>query len=453
MSNPPRISSHPPVLPELAFEVERRNQGIPMQPLGHSAIAGAAPVSSVNDPQVLLDLEQKMADIFAPHETPDNKQALGALVKDRAGQLQAMGQTAADVERLLDKATRMDRVTLPALGAMGSAPFAVASVLLDKVPDITQKAAGNPSYTGFIGGAFSGAIDTAASGVLARTTHDSMWLKAPAEVLEPVMQQAQEARGTENLGRRALDSALANQTFSLRNVARGLVATALMGTGHPKAAAAADTVFGSAGGMAAGAGYAVATRRSDLHAHRAGPEYLFGRQDWKKQYETLRDCSTTRDPLINSGKRLAKLPLDILTDTAKSLGGVISASSATANGLALGGGGALATVARSLVKGAAAKAGYSPAAIAAADGATNVAMSAMTFGAYGAVGVLTDPASKAATKTLQEDVPAKTMSAASAVAEGLSSAAEAGANAVAGLANRLRQRPARGVDPQGGSEV
>ncbi|KAF1032704.1 MAG: hypothetical protein GAK37_00375 [Pseudomonas sp.] len=453
MNVPPRVSAHPPVLPELAFEVERRNQGIQMQPLGQPAVGGAAPVSSVNDPQVLLDLEQKMADIFAPHETPENRQALGALVKDRAGQLQAMGQTAADVERLLDKATRMDRVALPAVGAMGSAPFAVASVLLDRVPAMTAKTASSPAYTGFVAGSFSGALDTAAGGVMGRALHDAMWLKAPAEALEPVMQEAQAAKAQENPGGRALQSAAAYQTFSLRNVARGLVATALVGTGHPKTAAAMDTVLGSAGGMAAGAGYVTVMRGNDLHAHRAGPEYLFGRKDWKKQYETLRDCSPTRDPLINAGKRLAKLPLDMMTDTAKALGGVISATSATTNGLALGGGSALSTMARAAVKGAAAKAGLSPAIVAAADSATNIGLSAITFGAYGALGVLTGPASEAVSKTLQEEVPAKAMSAASAVAEGLSTAAEAGANAVAGLANTLRQRPARGVDPQGDSEV
>ena len=226
MSYPPRIDSRPPVLPELSFQAE------------HTAVAGATAVSSVNDPQVLQDLEHALSDIFAPHETSENKPALAALVKDRATQLQAMGQTAADVERLLDKATRMDRVTLPIQGAIGSTPFAVASVLLDRVPDITAKAAESAAYTGFVAGSMSGAVDAVASGVLARATHDTFWLKAPDEVLEPVMQEAKAARSNTTLGSRTLEAAVANQTFTLRNVVRGLVATTLTATKGPKAAAA-----------------------------------------------------------------------------------------------------------------------------------------------------------------------------------------------------------------------
>ena len=468
MSYPPRIDSRPPVLPELSFQAE------------HTAVAGATAVSSVNDPQVLQDLEHALSDIFAPHETSENKPALAALVKDRATQLQAMGQTAADVERLLDKATRMDRVTLPIQGAIGSTPFAVASVLLDRVPDITAKAAESAAYTGFVAGSMSGAVDAVASGVLARATHDTFWLKAPDEVLEPVMQEAKAARSNTTLGSRTLEAAVANQTFTLRNVVRGLVATTLTATKGPKAAAAADTALSSAGGMLAGAGSAVTQRAFDMSAHRAGPEYLFGRQDWKKQYETLRDCSPARDPLINGGKRLAKLPVDILTDTVKSFGKAISATSLATNALALGGGGAVQTFARSTVKHAAASAGLPPAAIAAADAAANVAMSAVSFGAYGAIGVLTDPASEAAAHALQHDLPPKAASMTATAGEalasgvkaaggvlsgslqglsamtghlGLGTAAERGADSVAGLANQFRQRPARSNGPQGESDV
>lgn len=477
---PPKISLTPPQLGPLPFAPGGADQHIELQPRGQSAVQGATAVSTVNDHQNLMDLEKKLGDMFAPHETPENREALSALVKDRAGQLQAMGQTPADVERLLDKASRMDRVTLPVQGALGSMPFAVASVLLDQVPDITAKAAKSAAYTGFVAGALSGAVDTVGNGLMSRATHDTFWLKAPADVLEPVMQQAQAARLEATTGSRALETATASQTFTLRNAVRGLVAVAVTATQGPKAAAAADTVWGSAGGMAAGAGYATVMRKHDLQAHRAGPEYLFGRQDWKKQYETLRDCSPSRDPLLNGAKRLAKLPLDIVTDSAKSLASAVTASSISANALVLGGGSALSTLARSSIKEAAGKAGLPPAAIVAADQAANLGMSALSFGAYGAAGVLTDPASEAAVKILQEDVPPKAMSAATSLGEGLAAGArmggslltsslnglnamagqmgvgtgaEMGANAVAGLANRVRQRPAAGTGSQGGSEV
>ncbi|MGY2333739.1 hypothetical protein ACW9IT_08935 [Pseudomonas sp. SDO5511_1_S431] len=470
----------PPQVAPLPFAPGGADQHIQMQPLGHSAVQGPAGVNAVHNHQVLMDLEKKMGDIFAPHETPENREELAAMVKDRASQLQQMGQTAADVERLLDKATRMDRVTLPVQGAIGSAPFAVASVILDKVPGVTAKAAESAPYTGFIAGSMSGAVDTVGNGMLSRATHDTFWLKAPASALEPVMQHAQAARNEETTGARAVQSAGAFQTFTLRNIARGLVAVAVTATKGPKAAATADTVLSSAGGMVAGAGYAGIMRKHDLQAHRAGPEYLFGRQDWKKQYETLRDCSPSRDPLLNGAKRVAKLPLDLATDTVKSLAGAVTGSSIAANGLALGGGFSLATMTRSAVKQAATQAGLPPAAVVAADHATNVGMSALTFGAYGATAVLSDKATEATVKMLQEEVPPKAMSAASAVGAGLNAGAkmagdllssslnglgtlaghmgagtgaEMGANAVAGLANQFRQRPVRNNGPQGDSQA
>lgn len=144
---------------------------------------------------------------------------------------------------------------------------------------------------------------------------------------------------------------------------------------------------------------------------------------------------------------MAKLPLDIMTDTAKSLGKALSASSFAANGLALGGGGALTTTARSAINAAAAQAGLSAGALAAADGAANVGLSALSFGAYGAVAALSDPASEAAVKVLQEDVPPKAASLAQAAGETLMAGAERGADAVAGLVNQFRQRPVRESEP------
>ncbi|MGY2283434.1 hypothetical protein [Pseudomonas gingeri] len=422
-------------------------------------------------PQALEGLKQKMADIFEPHKTADNEEALKTLIDSRADELHAMGQTADDVERLLDKAARMDRVAVPAQGAVGGIPFGVASVVLDRVPDISADAAHSPAYGGFLSGAFSGAADVVGGGLLSKATHDTFWLKAPAESLEPVMQDAQKAKVSENLGTQTLQNAVATQTFSLRNAVRGVLNTTLTATSGPKTAAAVDTGMSALGGMAAGAGFASIMRGHDTRAHRAGPEYLFGRQDWKKQYETLRDCNPTRDPLINGAKRMAKLPLDIMTDGLKSIAGAATMTSLANNGLALGGGFAVASQVRGLVKEAATRAGFSPVAKVAVDQATNLGMSALAFAGLSVTSTLAGPASDHAVKVLQEDVPPKAQAIADKVQtqvaakaesagkqissgyagakqsvshmmDGLGDAAASGADLLAGAINTVRRRPA-----------
>ncbi|NWB28833.1 hypothetical protein [Pseudomonas gingeri] len=430
---------------------------VEMQPQGPLSHVGRVQPGT---PQALEGLKQKMADIFEPHKTEANEDALKTLINNRADELHAMGQTADDVERLLDKAARMDRVAVPAQGAVGGIPFGVASVVLDRVPDISADAAHSPAYGGFLSGAFSGAADVVGGGLLSKATHDTFWLKAPAEELEPVMQDAQKAKASENLGTQTLQNAVATQTFSLRNAVRGVLNTTLTATSGPKTAAAVDTGMSALGGMAAGAGFASIMRGHDTRAHRAGPEYLFGRQDWKKQYETLKDCNPTRDPLINGAKRMAKLPLDVMTDGLKAIAGAATMTSLANNGLALGGGFAVASQVRGLVKEAATRAGFSPVAKVAVDQATNLGMSALAFAGLSVTSTLAGPASDHAVKVLQEDVPSKVASTAesagkqissgyagakqsvSSAMDGIGDAAASGADMLAGAINTLRRRPA-----------
>ena len=379
---------------------------------------GAQGVNAVANHQALTALENKLEQLFSPHARPANRDALAELVKSRAAALHEMGQTPDDVDQMIDKATRLDDLTLPVQGALGSTPFAVATVLLDEVPGITAQTTDNRAYTGFVAGSMSGAVDTFGNGLLTRTTEDSFWLKAPADKLEPVMQDAQAARTKETLKEAAIHSATAIQTFTARNVLRTVVSAAVTATKGPEAAATADTVVGSLGGMAAGAGYAVLMRKSDLTAHRAGAEYLFGRTDWQTQYKALQDSNFSTDPVVNGLKRAIKLPLDIATDTLKSVAGLATATSLTANGGALGGGFALSTHVRGAVTDMASREGWSPAAIGAVSHAVNVGLSALTFAAYGAAPVLTGPASESGTKFVQESIPAGAKVAGGKIAQG-----------------------------------
>lgn len=212
------------------------------------------------------------------------------------------------------------------------------------------------------------------------------------------------------------ECALSWQTFSARNAVRLVVAGAMNATVGPKAASAVDTAITSAGSLAAGAGYAHLMNKNDLQAHRAGPAYLLGRTDWKTQYQALKE-STPLSPLANGAKRMAKLPLSLLTDVTPALSGAVSFSSLVSNAGVLGGGFALTSLARDAAKDLATQKGLGPGEVAVVDHTVNLAMSALTFGSYGVASVATDPLSDAAVKVLQEDVPAKAQEVADATLE------------------------------------
>lgn len=399
---------------------------VPLRTLPNQHVDGAqstnlersGEVSSVNgdNSQELAALKNKLDVLFEPHRTAENHGEMDALIHDRAVELKEMGETPETLEALLEKAARMDRVTAPVQGAVASAPFAAASVILDKVPAVTANVADSPALTGFVAGSFSGAMDAVGGGLLARATHDTYWLKPPLEKLEPVMQQALTSKKEQTRVGNAKESALSWQTFSVRNAVRLGVAGAMNATVGPKAAAAVDTAISSAGGLAAGAGYAHLMNKNDLKAHRAGPAYLLGRTDWKEQYQALKNSSAL-SPLANGAKRMAKLPLDAMTDTTKALSSALTFPSMVSNAGVLGGGFALTSLARDAVRGMATRTGLGPGGVAAVDHTVNLAMSALTFGSYGVAGVATEPLSDAAVKVLQEDVPAKAQQATDAALE------------------------------------
>lgn len=390
-----------------------------------STSASAAGAIIRGSPEALEGLKGRLTTLFEGHKTAENAEEIETLVNDRATKMHALDYLPDEIDQLMEKAERMDRVTVPTQGAVGGLPFGVATVVLDKVPDVTADATGNPAYTGFIAGAVSGAADAVGTGLLKTATEDTLWLKAPNEMLEPVMEASQKAKAEANPGKQVLQSAAAFQTFTVRNAVRLGVAATLNATLGPKAAAAADTVIGSVGGMAAGAGYAAIMHKNNKAAGLVGGAQFFGRKDWEKQLQVLKYCSPSRDPLINGAKRAAKLPLDIASNTLSSLRDALTASSLVANGGALGGGFALTTLARGAVKTAAAEAGMTPGAVSALDHLTNVAGSAATFSAYGAAGVLTGPAADKGVKVIQEDIPPKTLELANSAQAGIAKGARA----------------------------
>ncbi|MEB0223840.1 hypothetical protein [Pseudomonas sp. 10S4] len=402
-----------------------RNEIEMQPPTSTNAAASTSATAAITsgDPQVLHDLKTKMTELFRGDRTDTNGEAMDALVEGRANRLHELNYSSADVDRLLDKAERMDRVTVPTQGAVGGLPFGVVTVVLDKVPGVTADATGNPGYTGFIAGAMSGAADVVGGGVLAKTTEDSLWLKAPADKLETIMADSQKAKSEAHPIKQAGQSALALQTFSVRNVVRLGAAAALNATAGPKVAAAFDTAIGSAGGMVAGAGYAVLMHNNQKAAGLVGGAQLFGRKDWEDQFKELDKCSPSR-PYINGAKRAAKFPLDVATETLSSVRKVFEGGNLLTNGGALAGGFALTGMARNAAKQAALNQGLPKGAVAAADHAVNVAGSALTFAAYGAAGVLAGKAADKGVKVIQEDIPPKALKLAKKVQDGIEEGAK-----------------------------
>lgn len=408
-----------------------------------------------HSPEALAELKTQMTDLFRGDRTENNGEEMDALVQGRANRLHELGYVPADVERLLDKAERMDRVTVPTQGAVGGLPFGVVTVVLDKVPGVTADAAGNPGYTGYIAGAMSGAADVVGGGVLGKTTEDSLWLKRRPTSLKRLWRTRRRPSP-----RPIRSSRQGKAPWPSRHSAPETpfvwVLAILNASNLPKVAAAVDTAIGSVGGMVAGAGYAVLMHNNQKAAGLVGGAQLFGRKDWEDQFEELKKCSPSQ-PYINGAKRAAKFPLDVATETLSAVRKVFEGGNLLTNGGALAGGFALTGMARNAAKQAALNQGLPKGAVAAADHAVNVVGSAITFAAYGAAGVLAGKAVDKGVEVIQEEVPRKALDLAvdKAKATGaLVGSARDGlitaGNAISGVGTAamrvLRQRPAPTVD-------
>lgn len=396
---------------------------IELQTRETSTWASANVAFTPHSPEALAGLKTKMTDLFRGDRTEENGAEMDELVKGRANKLHEMGFIPADVERLLDKAERMDRVTVPTQGGVAGIPFVVVSIVLDKVPRVTAAAANNPGYIGFISGSLSGASDTLGAGLLSKATEDTLWLMAPADKLEPIMAASQKTKAEANSLKRAIESALSLQTFSARNIAVGSVDAILNATVGPEVATAIGTGLRAAGGFVASALSAVIIHKCLKAAGLVGGAQLFGRIDWEKQVMELNDCSPSRR-YINGAKRAGKFPLDVATDTLSSVRNVFEAGNLLTNG-AFGGGSALASISRRAAKTAALNQGLPPGGVAAADQAVNFVVSAVALAFYGFFTVQAPKVAAAGVKVIQEDIPPKAQKLADSTQKGIEEGAKA----------------------------
>lgn len=369
-------------------------------------------------------LREKLTKFFEPHITEQNREAFTQLIQQRATRLNEMGETPESVEATLSKGQNLDRVSRGVVGAVNSVPFGAASRLLDTVPALTAFASG-PAMVGLVGGTMAGVANTVGVDLLKRATGDTQWLTAKPEQLDPVMAEAAKTREPGQL-RATLESSLNLQTFTVRNLLRTGVAAMTMTNvpdkkesetptetadrtakeKHNANAKNNDSWISASGSVVSGGASAAIQQGIDEHYHRTGPEYLLGRQDWETQYTALKDVNPFKDPLINAGKRLAQLPVDIATDTLSATRKAFTASALMENVGMLGGGFAAVSVAQAAAKQKAAEAGLGERGVDVVGQAVNAALGGPVFAAWAGASIMTGPAADKAASFLQENASA-----------------------------------------------
>nr|WP_298166965.1 hypothetical protein [uncultured Pseudomonas sp.] len=365
-------------------------------------------------------LREKLNRLFAPHVTEQNRGAFTQLIEQRATRLNEMGETPQSIESTLAKGQMLDRVSRGASGALNSVPFGAASRMLDTVPAVLAPFAG-PAMIGLAAGTIAGVANTVGVGVLKRATSDTQWLTAKPEQLDPVMADAAKTREPSQL-RATVESSLNLQTFTLRNALRtGLAGLTMTNVPEKKEAETpaetkdrtakekynanvknTDSWISANGSVVSGGASALIQQGIDEHYHRTGPEYLLGRQDWEAQYTALKEVNPLKDPLINGGKRLAQIPVDIMTDGLEATRKVFTASALMENVGMLGGGFAAVSVAQAAAKKTAIDAGLGEPAVEAVSQAVNTALGGPVFAAWAGASIMTGPAADKAATYLQE---------------------------------------------------
>jgi hypothetical protein len=271
----------------------------------------------------------------------------------RAIELTEHGYSADRLEKLEEKAKRLDEWADKVVGGAKSTPFAVASVLTDLLPALSGGSRiTDPYIKGYIAGSVSAILDTAGGEALSRAVHDAWWLRVNAGDQTPNLQYNPETKtvhvshhpgemsavmqkAVENLDAdiglptKVGQAALSLQSYTVRNVARtGISPIASLLTSE-KTVSHIDTGVTAVGGILAGA---AAYRGLGHFAHKnglAGFSALLSRRDYLDRLEHLEKTSLARQT-GGALVRAAKLPVDMLTDGTDALQSVFRPENLTA---------------------------------------------------------------------------------------------------------------------------
>lgn len=283
---------------------------------GHSGNVAAAGVDAQRQKNI-TELKNLMREYFTAGE------GMEELVNSRATGLHEMGYNQDSARGVLGKGDKMDDITEAAKSALGAVAFATSSFPADKLARVAN------SYFGFAEGtltaeAINGAIGGGSAMVLkafwdkvsANAQHDTKWMDAEMDKLEPAMQQVVKHR--EGLGHNMKQAVLGGTGYNARNVVTGLVATGVAGlskTQQYAANTATSTPLTVAGGALSGV---VQNRNNALH----GAEFLLGRTDWKERFKALDETSISEQMLKGGAKRLAAAAQGLISPRQLTQGGM-----------------------------------------------------------------------------------------------------------------------------------
>lgn len=415
---------------------------IGVSPSAADRLHGTASTTSVEQVHAanLADMKDVMEKVFAshrqeriPHSPPGSPAAtldefrcinelnegigkhnaqIDSLIDSRAAKLLLIEESPADVRAMLSKAAILDRVSTNASGAFRSASFAGASVLQFMKPLINEgkwlPTALQP-LARFIPGAVPGVMDTVGTGMMNQVTGNAHYLYASPDQLHDAMLHSLE-KNDPGKKQKVLDHAIGIQGYTVRNASRTVVAP-VMEHFAPSAKGATDISIVAGGGLLAGAAYFNRLHTTEQRDSLRGPAFLFGRKDaqpkedmadeteWLDTYMALKDASVS-SLAFNAAKRLAGLPVDVLTDGLSAMRNLATPTTLAQNGIALALGFAAVGVAQEALAGLVSH----PVAKEAVSQAANTILSAGVFAGLVALGVVTDPVADKAVKFLQNDV-------------------------------------------------
>jgi len=384
-----------------------------------TSVATSAAVSAFESLHVVGDttygsaneaaIHHKLDTLFSKHMHGDNHAEMHTLIESRSRELHKMGETPESIEAVLAKGQQLDRLGQITRGAVRAIPFAVASVAYDKVP-LLSSFAHTAAELGLHAGIQSSIADTFGTSLLDRSTAVKPWLAAKEDELHPVMREAL-AETQPSLLTAATETGLAIQTYSARNLARMAMSATLTHFAGEKVAGTADTWLSASGGLVAGGAMNAILHTVNENKGRTGPEYLLGRNDWQQTFTDLKNTHVVSDTLKNVSQRVAKLPLDIATDSLKAASNVLSAPGMGKTAVLAGGFSGVIAL-RSAISGALASHSFNAASVNAISHAANVIASVPIFFAVPGAEIVADAVAEKMTQTLQETVPAAISSAA-----------------------------------------
>ncbi|MCF5167305.1 type III effector protein RopAA [Pseudomonas congelans] len=335
-------------------------------------------------------IQGQLIAIFQNHFTGSNREAFQTLIDDRARRLALDGETAQSVDAVMIKGSRLDRASNSAVGFTRAIPFGAASLALDMVPAITGNGAVKSTLAlSAISGLVSTAADTIGNGLMHRATSNTQWLVADDDALDPLMSAAA-ASVKPDLVTQAAERSLTFQAFTVRNVLRTVVQPVLTQALDKKTASKAGSVYTAIDTPAFGIAAYHWQESIDRAKHRVGPEYLLGREDWHQRFKDLKAYGLN-DAVSGLAKRMAKLPLDAMRDSSKSLQALVTPTGLVSGLGALAGGITANNLAQALVTEAAKNAKFSPAAVVALSKATMTAIGIPATIAWTTTAVLTQP--------------------------------------------------------------